>query len=527
MAISRIRGEQIRQNVLVNAHIADEAAIHESKLDVNWSSHYAEALETKKVVDFVQVGNQSVGDASELNLSSAGVLMGTAPITTSLDSSEGVITDAPYNKVIIRDSNSGDSFLTETEAEVYGRLVHDGVDFKVLFFSVEAEVETAFTMPTGAEIDFQYMERFNLRTVSELFAANEKFVAGAADITAFQNIQQLAKDIYGSGYTLDRDGEGNLTVSLKEQIANESLDRTQEMAEHKANLLTSGEAGKGANLIGIEDLANVFTAVTVEGALQELEGRMQAVEQSGGVEVTDARDSSLTGAHATLDERIEADVAEIIEQLTSENQRAAAAESANADAIAAEVTRASDEEARIEGKINAAQLEIDEAKDSAVKIKEFASIDERLEEAEQDHKNLSEQVATKDLEQDGRLDSVEAEIEAARGSEESVDVRLDRALNENGTLKEGAKIHEHFRARFQAVGGEAEVLLSEFNKPGLPSFQIGDDSLEVFINGQLQEPGLNYQEGLLGDKIIFDLGDGTVLVPTDIVQIKYYINNAE
>src|SRR5690606_6025352 len=98
-----------------------------------------------------------------------------------------------------------------------------------------------------------------------------------------------------------------------------------------------------------------------------------------------------------------------------------------------------------------------------------------------------------------------------------------------GTLKAGALIHEHFRARFQAVGGESEVLLTAFtSKKTLPAaFQTGDDSLEVFINGQLQEEGLNYLEGAEGDKVVFDLGDGTVLEPTDIVQIKFHINNAE
>lgn len=556
MAISRIRGEQIRQKVLVNQHIADDAAINESKLDVNWGSHYAQALETKKVVDFVQVGNKSVSGLSEFNLSVNGVLAGDAPITTSAGVAEGVITDAPYNKVVIRDANSGDSFVDELDNEVYGRLVHDGVDFKVLFFSVQGETETAFTMPVDAEIDFQYMERFNLRTISELFAANEKFVAGAADITAFQNIHQLARDIYGSGYSLDRDGEGNLQVSLAEQISDEVQARQEEMAQHKADLLAAGEAGKGAHLIGIEDLANVFTAVTVEGALAELEGRLQDVEQSGGVEVTEARDSSVTGAHATLDARIEADVAELIERLTTEQQRAEAAEQDLADratALETEVQDARKSDAK-------GTLDVDGV---TVLPKEFASVDARLEEIEADHKAEVTRATDEEARIEGKLDSeiqnrtdeiarvdqaiadeaeratgaeealagrataLEEEMQAARGTEASVDARLDKALNEDGTLKAGAQIHSHHRARYQAQGGENEVLLTAFNKVGLPNFQVGDDSLEVFINGQLQEPGLNYQEGSLGEKIIFDLGDGTVLEPTDIVQIKYFINNEQ
>lgn len=411
MAISRLNGKQIRPGVLTNQHVAANADIHESKLDVNWAGHYQSALETKKVIDFVQVGNKMVSEATEYNLTTSGVLLG-GNVTTSTGTDEGVITDAPYNKVIIRDAVTGDAVLDAEGEEVYGRLVHDGVDFKVLFMSpgLDGEsnpVEAPFTMPVDQEIDFQYMERFNLKTVSELFAANEKFVAGAADITAFQNIEQLAKDLYGAGYTLDRDGQGNLTASIQEQI-------------------------------------------------KALEERSTNLEQGSNAEVDSAKDRDAASANGHF------------------------------------------------------------------AVKEFATLEGRFVEIE----NFVDAEA-KDKED--RVSALETEVSTARGSEDSLDVRLDRSLNENGTLKAGQLIHEHFRARFQAAGGEAEVLLSQFtSKKTLPAaFQVGDDSLEVYINGQLQEEGLNYQEAVTGDKITFDLGDGTVLEPTDIVQIKFHINNAE
>lgn len=515
MAISRLNGKQIRPGVLTNQHVADDAGIHESKLDVNWGSHYAEALETKKVVDFVQVENKEVAGLTELNLSQTGILESDAPVSQSIGTEEGVITDAPYNKVPMRDAVTGDSFVGPEGQEVYGRMVHDGVDFKVLFVYAEEETEVPFTMPEEAFVDFQYMERFNLRTISELFAANEKFVAGSADITAFQNIHQLARDIYGSGYVLGRDGKGKLEVSLAKQISDEVQARSEAVAKIKEDLV-SQEAGKGASLVGIEDLANIFTAVTVEGALKELHNKIESAANGGSTtqeEVDAARVSEVTGEHATLDARLEADIAELISRLTTEAQRAEAAEQANAQAIADEAARAALAE---QGLQDALDVEVTRASQAEATLTQ----------------GLADEVAraeAAELALDERAKELETEVEAARGTEASIDVRLDRALNEDGTLKAGKLIHEHFRARFQAAGGEAELLLSQFtSKKTLPtSFQVGDDSLEVYINGQLQEEGLNYQEGTNGDKITFDLGDGTVLEPTDIVQIKFHINNAE
>lgn len=485
MAISRLNGKQIRPGVLTNSHVAANAAIEETKLSINWSSHYAEALETKKVVDFVQVGNKVVS-GTEFNLSVNGVLEGTAPIATSTGITEGVVTDAPYNKVVIRDANTGDSILDAQDNEVYGRIVHDGVDFKVMFYSVVAEAETAFVMPAGTEIDFQYMERFNLRTISELFAANEKFVAGSADITAFQNLHQLARDLYGAGYSLDRDGEGNLTVSIVEQLADEVEARGLADQAIKDDLAAQAAAGKGANLVGVEDAGNRFLGGTVEAVLAEIKDALDALEaELASTEV--GKGASKIGVHDAEEKFTGTTVEEVLAELDSKITTAA-----NGG--------------------NTTQTEVDAARKATaltgVEVT-HASLDERLESTDTVVKANSD------------------ELVAARGTEASVDVRLDRALNENGTLKAGAQIHSHYRARFQAVGGENEVLLTAFNKADLPNFQVGDDSLEVFINGQLQEPGLNYQEGALGEKIVFDLGDGTVLEPTDIIQIKYYINNAE
>jgi hypothetical protein len=508
MAISRLNGKQIRPGVLSNSHIAADAAIEESKLAVNWDAHYAEALETKKVVDYVQVGNKVVSGV-EYNLSLAGVLVGTAPLALSAGTEEGIVTDAPYNKVVIRDSVTGDSLLDVNEREVFGRLVHDGVDFKVMFFTTDGATEDSFTMAADTEIDFQYMERFNLRTISELFSANEKFVSGSADISAFQNIHQLANDLYGSGYSLDRDGKGNLTISISEQITNEATARAEAITLLREDLAT-GQAGLGANLLGIQDVANVFAASTVEGALAELESRLTSQEQGGGAEVTDAHDSELTGVHADLDTRLEADTTELLAQ------------------IAAEIVRAEAAELALDNRVDVIESRVQEDVSDAIGVETLRATEAEgvLTQAITDEQARAEAA---ELALSDRADDLETEVQTSRGSEASLDIRLDRALKENGTLKEGTKIHEHFRGRFHAVGGEAEVLLSTFTtKKAFPAaFQVGDDSLEVYINGQLQEEGLNYQEAVTGDKIVFNVGDGTVLEPTDVIQVKFRIDNAE
>lgn len=50
----------------------------------------------------------------------------------------------------------------------------------------------------------------------------------------------------------------------------------------EASSLASNSNGLGASLVGIEDAGTVFTATTVEGALDELEGRVAAVESISG-----------------------------------------------------------------------------------------------------------------------------------------------------------------------------------------------------------------------------------------------------
>lgn len=327
MAITRIRGEQIKDGVLLNQHIADDqivnakiasnAAIAESKLDIAWYDRYHDALKVRKIVDFVQVNGTSVGGESVIDISA--IIPNTVPAVDSTytagadptaTTGEGVIATGSKNKAIIRDATTGEPVLDASDNEVYGRVsVIDG-DFALSFYSLISGVETAFTMPASTTINWQYAKRFNLDAVDEMFASNEKFVEGAADATAHLNISQLAKDIYGaSAYNhLDRDGNGNFGsgASLYERleaIANSAddeegsalvgfyndqvragakftagvatvfdalYDLLDQADQFKSDLATAGSSTLGAKLVGIEDSTGNITATNVGDALTEI-----------------------------------------------------------------------------------------------------------------------------------------------------------------------------------------------------------------------------------------------------------------
>lgn len=221
-----IDGAQIIQNALLNEHIASDAAISETKLAIDWHSH-TEALEDRKVVDFVQV-NGVVASGNGIDLEAVIPAISGIARATSNDSIEGILVDSPKNTAPMRDSVSGEPLVAEIEGidyEVIARVEFVNGKYMLNFYTASgaAGAEEAYTLPSNVTVDLQYARRFNLKNVDEMFAANEKFVHGAADITASLDLQQLARDIYGASWKLDRDGSANLSVSLQDQINQEKV----------------------------------------------------------------------------------------------------------------------------------------------------------------------------------------------------------------------------------------------------------------------------------------------------------------
>lgn len=301
MALNTINGKQLREKVVTNSHIADNAAIAESKLNVNWSSHYQAALQTKKVVDYVQFSNLAVTVGNGSVEIAKGADLGQISNTVAATNTDyGVATN--YS-VILRDRATGDPVVVNNK-EVWGKIEFAAGDpeatptptvdrYIISFYTGEfGGTETAVNVPTGiANIDLQYACRFDLSSIPENFAANEKFVDGMVDVTEINNLKQLAKDLYGSNWALDNDGVANLSTSIKDEIAriDGAATTTGSIAyvvkTNALDKLASVASGEGATLIGLVDAGNKFEATNVEGALAELAGRIGSVESGGGAEV--------------------------------------------------------------------------------------------------------------------------------------------------------------------------------------------------------------------------------------------------
>jgi hypothetical protein len=504
MAITRIRGGQIhdrtingdkiKQNVLTNEHIAENAAIHESKLDINWASHGQDILETKKVVDFVQVNKTEVSGLNSINLNDLNIFNGNNPAHVLSDplSGEGIIIDSPKNKVVLRNSVTGEPVLNEDNLEIFGRMFfdEDAQSFIVNFYVDNNGSEVSVTMPNNTTIDWQYAQRFNLQTVNEMFAANEKFVEGAADATAHLNIEQLAKDVYGSNFSLDRDGNGNLAKSLLEQLQDEISTRQSEDAriesaiEQEAldranadtvirNDFASTMVGKGASMIGVEDADGHFDSENLEGVLKELAEQIDAVSGLEPTEIVNARKStSLTGTEVvydTLDERLEASEA-VVKSLND--------------------------------------ILTEALSDGSVTPVVYNSLKERLD-------AIDSAIAQEKFNRESQLEQLTEELENARGSKSSLDERLDVSLNEDGTLKVSNKIHQHKKYVFQATQNTNVI-----DMPAGETYKVGDGSVSVYVNGLLQANGINFNEVPGGASI--DFGADQILAG-DIVVIEYIV----
>lgn len=460
MALLTLRGAQVRLATLDESHLTATASIPEAKLNIDWASH-DEMLQVKKVLDWVQVQDLVADDTSSIDLTS--IIGVEAARATTAGETEGVIVEGDLNKVIIRNAVTGNPVLDGSNREVYGRLTFDESEseFTVAFYVDIDGTETTHAMPAGQDnIDLQYMQRFNLSTVSELFAANEKWCDGLADVSTKLNLIQVARDLYGADFSLNQDGDAVRDMSVADELDDARGDFD--------NLLQRLDAESG-------------------GTESDIKARAKELHSSGvasGLEVT---------ADSGMDLDVSAGVA-----YNSEGERFVFADPALATIGTADATDPridlvivdSDGDLVVVPGTAAAEPSAPATPSGAVLL---ATVEVAAEATE---------IVTGDITDSRLMVATGSEVQTARGSEDTLGDRLDAALRADGHLNDDEKLHVHKKEVFTATQDQTEILLSE------GAFENGENTLDVYVNGALQAEGaLNaYTEQVDGTGIDFNAG---------------------
>lgn len=279
--LGRFRGEQLNQKIMRDYHFDVNNKIAEDKINILWHNH-REILEDTKVDVWVQKNNVNVDGLGSIEVTAD---LAGRPVANALDV-EGVVLEVP---VEIRVTGSDDFPYMDSQGNpVYGKLRFEEATSQYFldFYTKIAGVETPFSFGAGEPvefIDYRYALRTNLSIlpVDAIINGGAGFVEGATDASAYMNLIQLMKDVYGAAGTLDNDGNANLAMSLKDQIAKEVQDR----ADADQAIYDDLAATTGADLIGVITDPN-YTGLTVQDVLADLAARTKYLEENGGAEVT-------------------------------------------------------------------------------------------------------------------------------------------------------------------------------------------------------------------------------------------------
>ncbi|WP_411736380.1 hypothetical protein [Paenibacillus sp. M2] len=270
--IARFRGEQLNNKLMRNNHFDVANKINEQYLDIDFHAH-RESLENTKIDVFVQKNDVAVG----VGLNSIAITPDILNTNVAVDSNtEGTVVG---NVIELRKNGTQDfPFIDEDGDRVYGKVREDAGDFYLDFFSEVAGVEAPYTFVDAVTIDYKYITRTNLSVipVDAIVSGGAGLVADAVDAKAYMNLNQLMKDIYGGGGTLDNDGNANLATSIVQQIANEIQARTEADTAIRNDLVSSA-AAKGASLVGVVVDPN-YDGANVQAVLADLAQRLVEVE---------------------------------------------------------------------------------------------------------------------------------------------------------------------------------------------------------------------------------------------------------
>lgn len=305
--LNQANARQIKNGVITNQHIAAGAAISESKLNIDWAARTADILGSRTVVDFVQVD----GVAVNAGVSSVNVAGRITPPAATADTDRGAVVQDGKNRVVLRNAANGEPIIGASGKEVYAKLTKPAADYVLVFFTKDANgAEVPHAMTSAVTIDLQYPQRFDLNTVSETFAANEKFVDGAADVSERLDLQQIVKDVFGGTYALTHTGVAANAKTVIQQLieeieAREDADTALQGAiDAEVTARTNAVNGVGIRVTAVEN--EILAARGSSASLAEELARIEGAGSQSNTEIVAARNSAITGAHASLDERLEA-----------------------------------------------------------------------------------------------------------------------------------------------------------------------------------------------------------------------------
>lgn len=268
----------------------------------------------------------------------------------------GVIVNGTLaHKLLIRDHTTGDPITDANNNEVYGRLSWNGTNYVVSFYSVISGVETAYNFSVSQALDLAFVSMSqNYENLSWERWLDFGFydLAGFVGTVADTNITVAGMSYFLNGLTTqhainlrvdelglaDTNNKGAHYVKindsatggsngyfsgdnvqaafneLKAQIAG-ATSTTYNFTNNKIladndyiypalnkldtawyDLATVNTSNKGANMVGVEDAALVFTATTVEGVLKELYDAIQDV--TGWEKVSESTSSPINSGTA-------------------------------------------------------------------------------------------------------------------------------------------------------------------------------------------------------------------------------------
>ena len=340
MALTQIRGEQIRDGIVKNSHIAADAAIAYSKLDLagqivasdlnNDGSVEDAALDSKLITlwDMVQGTQTGTGssvavttevlasaatDGPQTGLTAKGVLLtGTGTNGAGTTNYRVQIRNAATGEPIA-DGTDEDPGLASNAGEVYAELRHDGTDYTLFFFDSN---DQAYTFASDTQIDFMFLEVY-----SYLTAPAKGFIAGVgfADVVGIQgshnhhDLYYTQTDLNGGQldnryYTETELDGGQLdnryyTETELNPLAATTGDNVLDARYYRESELGSTASGdSGALLVGVDAAAvSGLDATTVQGALVELQGDINDIT-SGTINIDHSFDDAYDdGSVVTVD----------------------------------------------------------------------------------------------------------------------------------------------------------------------------------------------------------------------------------